>query len=308
MSDKLQLTMTALNGAKDLREMFEMPAVRANAILNLVKTRGKNEKDAALHYEREKILFFKALQANKKLEACDRFTIYSSWIELHASGLSLNDGESYIIPYGKVAQFQIGWKGRLSQMGLIPEIINIPPPQVVYENDIFEYELGENPRIIKHIPAKANQGQLAFVYLLIEKKSGKELHIMNRTEVLAIRDQYSKTYGAYITECTAANVKVGMPVPKTGQYGPYTIDPPMWVTAEPEAWKKTLVKRAYKSQQNKTARMKALDERIKDADEETTHDIEYGVVNDQPKLEPNQPDQTQPSPTLPDLGNPEDAF
>jgi len=310
MSNKLQLTITALNAAKDLKEMFDMEAVKYNAVSNLMKTRGMPESQAMMHYEREKVLFHKALAANKNLEKCDKFSIYTAWIELFASGLTLNDGFSYIIPYGKQAQFQIGWKGRLDQMGTIPEIENIPPPQVVYENDEFDYELGDKPHIIKHKPTNGERGPLAYVYLVIQKTSGKELHLMNRDEVLSIRNRYSKTYNQYIAACEEAKVEPGKAITKQGQYGPYVIEPPMWVSDEAEAWKKTLVKRAWKSQPNKTARMRALDlkvERHVDPEDSTggdhTEEIDYSIVDD---TKPQ--DQHQQSAPKVDLGNPSEAF
>lgn len=263
MSNKLTLTKQALDSTKSLNEMFELPAVVGNSIMNVVKTTGLDQRKAELHYEREKILFLKTVSANKKFESCDKFTVYSAWVELMASGLTLNDGATYLIPYGKVCQFQIGWKGRLDQMGQIPEIINIPPPQVVYDNDDFDYELGEKPRIIKHKPAKDNKGELAYVYLVIEKKSGKETHIMTREEVLSIRDRYSKGYNQYVADCKAAGKVIGETFKKNmGNYD-ITVEPPMWVSSEAQAWKKTLVKRAWNSQANKTARMKAVDAAIK---------------------------------------------
>jgi len=296
MSDKLQLTKKALDEAPDLKTMFELAPVRHNAVMNLVRTTGVTEEKAAMHYEREKILFFKALQSNKKIESCERFTIYSAWIELMASGLTLNDGHSYIIPYGKQAQFQVGWKGRLEQLSQIPEIVNIPPPQVVYENDEFDYELGDSPKIIKHKPAPSHEGKrLTFVYLVLQKQSGKETHLMNREEVLSIRDRYSQGYKLYMTACAEAKVEPGQPIVKEGKYGPYTIEPPMWITAEPQAWKKTLVKRVYSGIPNKTARMKALDERIKanmdiedGRHEEQTHDINYGLEEEAPAAQTRQ--------------------
>lgn len=324
MSNKLQLTQAVLTGAANLKEMFELEPVRNNAIMNMIKTRGTNESDAAMHYEREKILFFKALQMNKKLEDCDRFSVYSAWIELHASGTTLNDGHAYIIPYGKQAQFQIGWKGRLDQIGQIPEVVNVPPAQVVHSKDDFDYELGERPRIIKHKPYKGegDKGQLTHVYLIIQKKSGPETHLMTRDEVLNIRDRYSKGYIQYVNECTAAGKKIGDTFKKPMNGWDLTIEPPMWVSSEAEAWKKTLVKRAYKSQANKTARMKAVDERIKDHHDpedftggERTETIDYAVV-DEPtgteakEAEPTPVKQEEKKPATPpvDLGNVSDSF
>lgn len=326
MSNKLALTQAALTGAKDLKEMFELEPVRNNAISNYVKTTGRSESEGAMYYEREKILFFKALQANKKIEQCDRFTIYSSWIELMVSGLTLNDGLAYLIPYGKQLQMQIGWKGRLEQLIQVPGIENVPPPQVVYENDIFDYELGDKPKIIKHIPAKIDKGKLSFVYLVIQKTTGNETHIMTREEVIDIRDRYSQGYKQYVTDCKAASKNIGETFKKDMGSWQLTIEPPMWVSSEPEAWKKTLIKRVWKYQP-KTARMKALDEKIKnniDNEDGTKGDtaasIDYGInqqtqdvphtdvdtstgeVKEKPAAATKQKD------GKPDLGNPEESF
>lgn len=309
MSNKLQLTTTALNATKDLKELVEMPAVRQNAILNLIKTRGVNDQMANMIYERERILFSQV----KNLDKCDKFSIYAAWIQLFAAGRTLIDGDSYIVAYGKQAQFQIGWKGRLAQMGEIPEIVNIPPPQVVYEGDEFEMELGENPRIVKHKPCKdaSARGKLTHVYLVIHKKSGKELHWMDREAVLGIRDRYSKSYQGYMADCKALGKEVGSTFKKPMQGYDITVEPPMWVSSEEQAWKKTLVKRAYTSQQNKTPRMKALDREIeKNVEEEEIQDINYGIVNDEPvkEIAATTQAQEQPRQQQPDLGNLNEAF
>lgn len=305
MSNKLQLTLAVLDSAKNLKELVEIPAVRGNAIMNLMKARGLNEKEAAMYYEREKILFSQV----KNIDKCENFSKYAAWIQLFVSGRTLSDGDSYIIAYGKQAQFQIGWKGRLAQMGEIPEIINIPPPQVVYDNDEFEMELGESPRIVKHKPAKTDRGQLAYVYLIIQKKSGKELHYMDRERVIGIRDRYSKSYQQYMADCKAGNHAVGSTFKKNvGNYD-VTIEPPMWVSSEEEAWKKTLVKQAYKAQQNKTPRMKMLDKAIEtNVDEEEVQDINYGLVDEPKSLEQSPAQEVKPEAPTIDLGNPQDSF
>lgn len=286
-----------------------MPAVRQNAILNLIKTRGVTDQMANMIYERERILFSQV----KNLDKCDKFSIYAAWIQLFAAGRTLIDGDSYIVAYGKQAQFQIGWKGRLAQMGDIPEIVNIPPPQVVYEGDIFEMELGENPRIIKHMPCKdaSKRGDLTHVYLIIHKKSGKELHWMDRAAVLGIRDRYSKSYQQYIADCKALGKEVGSTFKKPMQAGyDITVEPPMWVSSEEQAWKKTLVKRAYNSQTNKTPRMKALDREIeKNIEEEDIQNIDYSIVNDTKEIAAtSETVAEQPKQQQPDLGNLNEAF
>jgi phage RecT family recombinase len=274
-NEKLTLTRKALMDPPDLRGMFEVDAFRANFVDNFAKTTGRN--NGLMVFERERVLFMKALQENPKLEKCDRFTLYSSMIELAVSGLSLSEGMSYIIPYNDKAQFQIGWKGRLEQISNMPHINYIPEPQVVYASELndFEYTLGDNPRIIKHKPS-VNRGaagdELMFVYLVLDTKFGKQTFIMTREEVHGIRDRYSKPYINYVAK--GGKWPDGKPM-----------DPPFWVTSPAQAWKKTIVKRVY-NMQPKSGRLKALDSKLKghfDPEDETieeTHDIDYGLTNE----------------------------
>jgi recombinational DNA repair protein RecT len=277
MSNALALTNAALQAPSSLKEVFEVEAFKYNCVQNFNKTTGRS--DGELVFERERVLFMKALAENPKLEQCSRFSIYSSFVELFVSGLTLNDGLTYIIPYKETAQFQIGWKGRLEQMSQMPEINYVQEPTVVLTNELadFEYELGESPRVIKHKPAKdrtiTETNKIEFVYLVLDTKFGKRSFLMTRQEVLTIRDTYSVPYKYYKS--------------KNGKWPDgRAMDPPFWITNEAEAFKKTLVKRAYKYLP-KTPRMKALDEKIKnyidheDGTSETVENIDYGIADDQ---------------------------
>lgn len=293
-SNKLTLTLSALRAPANLAEVFELAPFQNNFINNLVKTSGITPEGAQMKFEREKILFMKAIGANKELEKCERFTVYSAFIELAVSGLSLLDGESYIIPYKGKAQFQPGYKGRVNQMNTLPGIVHVSMPQVVYDVDDFDYELGEYPKIIKHKPKpRTKESLLSFVYLVVEREPipsnprAKDVFLMDRIEVLAIRDRYSQSYKNYVADCTKLNKKIGDSFKKhveaNGGFDVW-VEPPMWVTSEEEAWKKTIVKRAYKWVP-KTARMKALDAKIAaNVDPETgevdAQAIDYGIVND----------------------------
>jgi phage RecT family recombinase len=293
MSNALILTQQALASPKDLKGVFELEPFKNNFTRNLVKTtQGMNQEKAELIFEREKILFMKAISANKALEQCDRFSIYSAFIELAVSGVSLNEGESYIIPYGKKAGFQVGYKGRVKQMQEIPAFSYVNMPQVVYTRDEFDYVLGEEPKVLKHRPQRKREegDELEFVYMVIERHNApSKTYIMTREQVLNIRDHYSQPYIQYMAECIKQGKKPGEKLTKqmTGQNGPYTIyiDPPMWITSPEEAWKKTICKRAYKWVP-KTAKMKALDAKIagnQDPEdgltEEEAFEIDYGIQN-----------------------------
>lgn len=296
-NNKLTLTVSALKAPANLAGVFELEPFQNNFVKNLVKTSGMPEEGALMKFEREKILFMKAISANKELEKCDRFTIYSAFIELAVSGLSLLDGETYIIPYGGKAQFQVGYKGRVNQMNTLPGIVHVNMPQVVYDCDEFDYELGEFPKVIKHKPHKrTKENLLTHVYIVVEREPtpsnprAKDVYIMDRIEVLAIRDRYSQSYRNYVADCKKLNKEIGSTFKKSlerkdgsGSFDIW-VEPPMWITSEEEAWKKTIVKRAYKWVP-KTARLKALDAKIAaNVDPETgeveSETIDYGILNE----------------------------
>lgn len=282
MSNKLQLTKNALVEAPSLSAMLEIPALVHNCMLNYSQTTGQGMAKAAMVYEREKILFLKAVESNPELAKCDRFSIYSSMVELFVSGLSLNEGLSYLIPTKGKARFQIGYKGRVEQINQLPNIELAAPAQVVYMSDEFDYELGEKPRIIKHKPAKGRGKDpldlMEFAYFIITETNGNnQVHIMQRHEILAIRDKYSQPYKSWKANPTWDNGnKKDLPL--------WVIEYEGKIVDNPEAFKKTVIHRAYKTVP-KTARMKALDERIKDVpdvedEQDDSGKINYGLDDD----------------------------
>jgi phage RecT family recombinase len=315
MSNLITLTTSALAAPKDLKGVFELEPFKNNFVRNLVKTSGKTEEAAEMTFEREKILFMKAIQSNKALEKCDRFTIYSAFIELAVSGVSLNEGESYIIPYSSKAQFQIGYKGRVKQMQEIPGFQYVNMPQVVYTSDDFDYELGEEPKVLRHKPAKKKgpDDVIEFVYLVIELSNDRrKTFIMDREQVLNIRDHYSTPYIQYVAEIERQGKKIGDKVVKRmkgrdgGADWDLTIEPPMWVTSEEESFKKTIVKRAYKWVP-KTPKLRALDAKIagnQDPEDgvqaEEAFNIDYGIQNEDgttQEIKADAPAKTKPAAT-----------
>lgn len=330
MSKDLVLTRSALEAPKTLGELFELAPFRANFISNYTKTTGKP--DGEIIFEREKVLFMKALTDNPKLQECTRFSIYSSVIELGASGLTLADGLTYILPRGDKAQFQIGYKGRLEQINSIPGIDLAPEPQVVWSDDVFDYELGNDPKIIKHIPAKhhAPDAILEFVYLILTTDKGKKrLTILDRNQVHSRRAR-SDSYKYWVNNGGEHDdQKITKDAKGKGQRGEYTIKPPMWATDVIKAWKKSVVHEVY-TYLPKTPRMKALDQRIQYnldpesgelteananidlglRDKEETVDTTHEEQNDQYQ-EPDRKEVKQSAPPKsdkPDLGNLNDAF
>jgi phage RecT family recombinase len=251
------LTAKVLNSTKNLQELLDLPAVRAQCIRNyeLTKRDGRGE----LIFERERVLFLKTVNDNPKLQECTRLSVYTAMIQLLASGLSLNEQQCAIVPRKGVAYWQPMYKGRIEQMMDNPEVVWVNQPVCVYEGDDFEYEMGEEPKIIRHRPQRDNKGKpLTHVYLIIEYKHGKKMYIMTKEEVHNVRS-YSERY----------------------KYNP---EKSAWTTSEPEMWKKSIIHRVYKTFP-KNARMKALDavlDKQPDLEEEAiTEDVDYGLVDEE---------------------------
>lgn len=263
MKKELTLKKSMLEKASSIADVFEIEPFKNNFVKNYEAINGKT--DGLMVWEREKLNFLQAISSNKKLAECNRLSIYATFIELAVSGLTLNDQQAYIIPYGNQAQFQIGWRGRLEQISQLETIQQVGHPQVVYEDDEFDYELGGlNAKIIKHKPAVYGDDEkprIIFVYLVYKQFGEEKSIIMTREECHKIRDRFSKSYGYWKS--------------KGGEKS--NVETPFWVEFEAEAFKKTIVKRLYKNIP-KSRHLQHLDDRIKD--NEDVEEVNYTVVDD----------------------------
>ena len=136
-----------------------------------------------------------ALNTTPKLEECTQMSFLSALMNSAQLGLEPNTplGQAYLIPYknkGKLeCQFQIGYKGLLELAYRNPQM-QVIRAQEVYENDIFEYELGLNPKLI-HRPALKNRGEVFCFYGLFKlQNGGYGFEVMSKEDV----DQYAKQY------------------------------------------------------------------------------------------------------------------
>ena len=91
-------------------------------------------------------------------------------------------GHCYIIPYGKEAQFIIGYKGMIDlarRSGNIESIYS----HAVYEADEFDYELGLHPKLY-HKPATGRRGKMIYVYAVAHfKDGGYQFEVMDMEEI-----------------------------------------------------------------------------------------------------------------------------
>ena len=265
MENPISLTLALINSQPSIKALLELPQVEAQFVLTYKKTTGLD--DGPRKFEQEKLMFLQQASGTT-LEKCEKFSVYAAFIELSASGLTLRDGLAYIIPYGKTASFQPGWKGRIEQINQMMDVIFCPEPILIREGDFYDINAGER-LVIKHKPVLGNTGKIVAVYLPIQMHHGVEFYMMSREDVMFIRDNYSEPYKAYmknlakpINKGKQAGDKLTVEYKKDGEVKTFESDDlPMWVNNEGQAFKKTLVKRVYNAMP-KLSHQKYLDDRI----------------------------------------------
>jgi len=265
MENKLALTGKMLQECKKPADVMDLPAVQDRWVNTYNLTTGKD--NGLLKFEAEKVLFLQTISEDANLAKCSMVSIYSSFILLAVSGLSLIDGQSYLIPYKDKCVWMPGWKGRLEQIKQIPNINHVNEPVCIFEGEDFEYEIIEGEiKVLKHRPSLNTEGkQILGVYVTIEYTFGKKTFLMKREEVISIRNRYSQSYKDYIKIVPNAEGKrIKSGTSKTGFAYSFEIEEPMWISDEIQAFKKTLIKRVYNTIP-KSSGSKYLDKRLSEA-------------------------------------------
>ncbi len=184
-----------------------------------------------------------ALNNTPALQQCTPMSFIAALLNAAQLGLEPNTplGQAYLIPYknkGQIeCQFQIGYKGLIDLAYRNGQMQTIQA-QVVYENDLFEYEFGLEPKLV-HKPAFEDRGEMKYFYGLFRTvNGGYGFSVMSKSEM----DLYAKTYS------------------KAFESG---FSP--WKTSYEEMAKKTVIKQALKYAPIKTDLQRAIssDETIK---------------------------------------------
>ncbi len=166
-----------------------------------------------------------AISNNPALIAVDRRTLYNAILKCAQDGLLPDGREAALLDVndrkaqgGKAARYMpmIGGYRRLAaNHGISLEAF------VVFENDMFEYEFGLDPKLV-HRPAPAGtRGQPIAAYAIAKRSSDGErwFDVMEKAEIEAVRESSKAA---------------------TSEYGP-------WVKAWTEMARKTVARRLFKS-------------------------------------------------------------
>lgn len=116
-------------------------------------------------YEEFYVTCVNAVKKNPKLLNCDPKSLFGSILLSAEVGLRPNTPEqhAFILPYGKEAKFQVGYKGLIEMMYRNPRVKSIYA-EAVFEKDEFDYGYGLQP-YLNHKPFRGgDRGGLVCVY------------------------------------------------------------------------------------------------------------------------------------------------
>lgn len=141
-----------------------------------------------------------AVQMTPALLDADRRTLFASAMRASQMGLLPDGREGAIVTFGKNAQFMPMVAGIMKLVRNSGEI-STWSVQAVYENDKFDYELGDDERIA-HKPALTGRGKIIGAYSIVTMKDGeKSREFMSVEDIEAIRKRSrSGTSGPWVSD------------------------------------------------------------------------------------------------------------
>lgn len=231
---------TKTGGLVEKRAQMQAAEKKDNSMVGLIRRMEPQIRKAlpsVITPERFTRIVLTALSSNPKLQACTAPSLLGAMMQAAQLGVEPNTplGQAYLIPYGSVCQFQLGYKGLIDLAYRSGEVSSIQAHEV-HENDVFEYEYGLDPKL-RHVPAKADRGPVVWYYAVLKlKNGGVGFEVMSRDDVETFARKKSKAYNS----------------------GP-------WKTDFDEMAKKTVLKKVLKYAPLKTefARAVASDESVK---------------------------------------------
>lgn len=189
------------NKAKNT-EKTEVKLTKSMGIPDMVKALEPEIKRAlptVLTPERFTRMALSALNNTPRLSECTPMSFIAALMNAAQLGLEPNTplGQAYLIPYKNKGilecQFQIGYRGMID-LAYRNERVQSIEAHTVYENDIFEYELGLNPRLV-HKPSLETPGAVRAFYAIFKlDNGGYRFEVMNKNAVDAYAAKYSKAY------------------------------------------------------------------------------------------------------------------
>ena len=151
--------------------------------------------------ERFTRMVFTALSSNPKLQECTPQSFLGAMMAAAQMGTEVNTalGQAYILPYNNhgtmEATYILGYRGLIDLAYRSGEVKSVQAHEV-YENDVFEYEYGLEPKL-KHVPAKTNRGNVTHYYAVFTTKDGGfGFEVMSIDDINEFARKFSKSYNS----------------------------------------------------------------------------------------------------------------
>jgi len=168
-------------------EIEKSQATKIRALLGTenVKVQIQKALPNMLNPERFLRVAMTAITKNPKIADCDQTTLMSCLLDCATLGIEPDGRRAHLIPYGKKCTLIIDYKGLVELVRRSGEV-SLIHADVICENDIFEYNMGE---VQKHIiDFKQDRGKPYAVYAVAQMKDGsKQCEVMTAEEVEKIR-------------------------------------------------------------------------------------------------------------------------
>lgn len=239
-------------------QVFEVPAIKESFLQN--RSYIKNAEIAEIEYNQEVNNFMSLFSKDQKLKACTPLSIANSFLQLAKSGVSLSDGQAYVIPYGKEATLQVGAQGRKQQLYMFgAKSVNT---DVVYKDDEIKFDMA-NKKVLVHNSGGFSD-EIIGAYIEVEMQNGtRYLKRKSAKEIEEIKNM-SKMYKKYLTDIETASK-------------PDSVDKPYMVAFPSEHAKNVMYRAVLKDLDNSKAKALAQED-----SDEVTEDIIYQDLTDQP--------------------------
>jgi recombination protein RecT len=126
-----------------------------------------------------------ALSRTPKLADCTQESLMRCLLDLSALGIEPDGRRAHLIPYGNQCTLVVDWKG-LAELAMRSGIIAKLHADIVCENDVFDYNLGE---IVRHeVNFKKPRGEMFAAYAMAVTKDGPVfVSVLTKEEIDAVR-------------------------------------------------------------------------------------------------------------------------
>lgn len=197
VADEAKNKLAKQENKRDLTSIKSFEKENSSTIaeyFNLYK--GQIAQSAAKHLTAERLIQISTtlIARDPKLKECSIPSLIGAVLQCSMYGFEPTPvlGQCYLIPFNnkgkQEVQFMMGYRGMLD-LAYRSNKIKTVYAEAVYENDLFEYELGLDTKL-KHIPARGDRGALIYVYAVAKfTNEGYSFQVMTKNDVDKIKNK-----------------------------------------------------------------------------------------------------------------------